>query len=312
MTADIDNLPEREKAPTVPLDSPLCRGLPANVPVYEQDFQWRLKIQPFTRGGFEAKATLVDRNRLNMMILANQSRGRRLAPKEVDEYKEQANRNKAAFRAAKRVRQLCIEINADRLLTLTSRNLLPDLETTIRTWKRFIAILGRAGIEMRYIAVPERHANGEHFHIHAAISGYVKADLLRRCWQIALGGKGNERKEDALGNIDLKRGRNANNEVRRAAGIARYLSKYITKGYLEHHHFNKKRYWVSRSVKLPEPRGEWLKSENMEDALRELFDRFGPDIMAPTFKENLFIDNTNRPLIFFRWLPGMANIDIPF
>lgn len=71
-------------------------------------------------------------------------------------------------------------------------------------------------------------------------------------------------------------------------------------------------YWTSRSVKLPEASGEWLKSENMEDALRELFDRFGPDIMALTFKESLFIDNTNRPLIFFRWLPGMAKIDIPF
>ncbi len=34
--------------------------------------------------------------------------------------------------------------------------------------------------------------------------------------------------------------------------------------------------------------------------------------MALTFKESLFIDNTNRPLIFFRWLPGMAKIDIPF
>ena len=34
------------------------RGLTINQPIYEQDLQWRLKIQPFTKGGFEAKAVL--------------------------------------------------------------------------------------------------------------------------------------------------------------------------------------------------------------------------------------------------------------
>lgn len=82
----------------------------------------------------------------------------------------------------------------------------------------------------------------------------------------------------------------------------------LTKGY----HFSKTRCWVSRAVKLPEERSERLKAENMEDAVREFSERFGAEIKAPTFKENLFLDSTNRPLIFFRWLPGMAKIDIPF
>lgn len=65
-------------------------------------------------------------------------------------------------------------------------------------------LLESAGAKFDYIAVPELHKNGEHYHIHAAINGFVHANLLRRCWQIALGGKGDEKGRDALGNVDIK------------------------------------------------------------------------------------------------------------
>jgi hypothetical protein len=32
----------------LPPDHPLVRGQPINTPIYEQDFQWRLKVQPFS------------------------------------------------------------------------------------------------------------------------------------------------------------------------------------------------------------------------------------------------------------------------
>lgn len=235
---------ERPEAAQLPISNPARRGLPVNVPVFEQDCQWRLKIQPFSEGGFEAKAVLVDRNRLNALLRSTKTRGKRIKPKDREDSKVENDRGKAAFRAARRVRQLSLEIKADRLLTLTSRNRLTNLDETVAAWKRLMRILDRAKAKFRYVAVPELHANGEHFHIHAAISGFIRVDTLRRCWQIALGGKGNERGADALGNVDIKRsGRYQNDPGRGCTNIARYLSKYITKGYSEQHHFNKKRYW---------------------------------------------------------------------
>lgn len=179
-------------------DHALVRGQPINQPIYEQDYQWRLKIQPFTQGGFEARAVLVNRNHLNRLVNSNRERGKRIKPKERDEADIQRDREKAAYRAARKVRQFCIEIRADRLLTLTSRGLLKDYDEVIATWKRFMRVIEAAGEKFDYIAIPELHKNGEHYHIHAAINGFIRADLLRRCWLIALGGKGDERGEKAL------------------------------------------------------------------------------------------------------------------
>ncbi len=188
----------------LPKGHPYTWGQPLNQAIFEQDLQWRLKIQPFTKGGFEAKAVLVNRNTLNRLVNANRDRGLRTVAKERDEADIQRDREKAAYRAAAKVRHFALEIRADRLLTLTSRCLLTDYDQVIATWKRFMRILEAANAKFEYIAVPELHKNGEHYHIHAAINGFVKADLLRRCWQIALGGKGDERGSDALGNVDIK------------------------------------------------------------------------------------------------------------
>ena len=186
---------------TLPADHPFMWGQSINQPVFEQDHQWRLKIQPFTQGGFEAKAVLVNRNSLNRLVNANREGGRRLVPKDKDETTKKRDLEKCAYRAARTVRHLCLEVGADRLLTLTSRNLLTDYDELIATWKRFMRILENANEKFEYIAVPELHKNGKHYHIHAAINGFVRVDMLRRCWQIALGGKGDESGVNALGNV---------------------------------------------------------------------------------------------------------------
>ena len=300
------------KHKTLPMDHPYMWGQTINQPVYEQDLQWRLKIQPFTKGGFEAKAVLVNRNALNRLVNANRERGLRSKPKERDEADIQRDREKAAFRAARKVRHFAIEIRADRLLTLTSRGLLTDYDQVIATWKRFMRVLEAADAKFDYIAVPELHKSGEHYHIHAAINGFVKADLLRRCWQIALGGKGNERGSDALGNVDIKQQkRRVTDPIKQCVSIARYISKYITKSYLEHHKFNRKRYWVPRSIKLPESSGEWMRAETIAQAVQELYSRFDTGIMVEAVKGNsLYITDRNTAMIFFRYLPK-ENDDLP-
>ena len=299
---------------TLPSDHPLVRGQPINTPIYEQDYQWRLKIQPFTQGGFEAKAVLVNRNHLNRLVNLNRERGKRPAPKEKDEATTQRDLEKCAYRAARRVRQLCIEIRADRLLTLTTRNLLREYDDVTSAWKRFMRILESINEKFDYVAVPELHKNGEHFHIHAAINGFSRDETLRRCWQIALGGKGNEKGAEAIGNVNIKRNkRNLFDKNKQTIGIAKYISKYITKSYLEHHRFNRKRYWAPRSIKLPETMAEWMQAEKIADAIQELHTRFDTQIMIEATKNGLYISEANAPMIFLRYLPDENNpLKTPF
>lgn len=300
---------------TLTSDHPLVRGQPINTPIYEQDYQWRLKIQPFTQGGFEAKAVLVNRNHLNRLVNLNRERGKRPAPKEKDKEATKRDLEKCAYRAARRVRHLCLEIRADRLLTLTSRNLLTDYDQLTATWKRFMRLLENAGESFEYVAVPELHKNGEHYHIHAAINGFARVEFLRRCWQIALGGKGDERGENALGNVDIKSTRRkGQHKSKQAIGVAKYISKYITKSYIEHHQFNRKRYWAPRSIKLPETSAEWMQAEYLADAVQELYSRFDTQIMIEAVKDkSLYITEANVPMIFLRYLPKEENpLPIPF
>jgi hypothetical protein len=299
----------------LPRDHPLVRGEPINTPIYDQDYQWRLKIQPFTQGGFEAKAVLVNRNQLSRLINLNRERGKRSKPKEKDEAATKRDLEKCSYRAARRVRQLCLEIRADRLLTLTSRNLLNDYEKLIATWKRFIRLLEAAGEKFDYIAVPELHKNGEYYHIHVAINGFSRVEILRRCWQIALGGKGDERGTNALGNVDIKSTRRkGQHKSKQAIGVAKYISKYITKSYIQHHQFNRKRYWAPRSIKLPETTAEWMQAEKLADAVQELHSRFDTAIMAEVMNDrSLYITEANAPMIFFRYLPNEeAPLPVPF
>jgi hypothetical protein len=311
---DIGDFSEPDDLPLLPQDHPLRRDAPINRALHEQPYQWRLVIQPFSEGGFEAKAVLVDRDKLSMLIAMNRNRGKRTKPRERDEYKIAEDRNKSALRAAKKVRQLCLEIGADRLLTLTSRGLLADLDNAKVVWARFMRLLDRVGAKFRYITVPEYHANGEHIHLHVALSGYVRVDTLRRCWQIALGGKGNERGPESLGNVDIKyRFRKGQSKGKRCAGIAGYLSKYIVKDFEQHYQFNKKRYWAPRGIKLPEKQGEWLpSSENVGDVMRALYDRFGTEIMQSVFSDSLFYSEVRYPMIFFRWMPDQKKLPVPF
>lgn len=311
-----DYLNEREIIHEVlPPTHPFMWGQPQNQPEYEQDYQWRLKVQPFTNGGFEVRTVLVNRNHLNRLVNANRLGGRRRTPKDKDEDEKLRDLKKCAYRASRKVRHLCLEIGADRLLTLTSRQLLTDYDQTTATWKRFLRVLEGVDVTLMYVAVPELHKNGEHFHIHAAINSHVRVEILRRCWQIALGGKGDERGQEALGNVDMKSSiRRGQSKSKQAVGVAKYISKYITKGYLEHHRFNRKRYWAPRSIKLPEASGEWMQAEYLVQVIEELKLRFDSAIIIQAMNDNsIYINESNTPLLFFRYMPDEDNpLPVPF
>lgn len=71
---------------------------------------------------------------------------------------------------------------------------------------------------------------------------------------------------------------------------------------------------MPRSIKLPEPSGEWMRAETLAEALQELYVRFDPALMIEATKDqSLFITDRNAAMIFFRYLPSEINtLPTPF
>lgn len=55
--------------------------------------------------------------------------------------------------------------------------------------------------------------------------------------------------------------------------IATYIGKYITKEVLPI--YNKKRYWITKGVKVPECQRKWLKADNLNEAVIEIMRDWG-------------------------------------
>jgi len=83
-----------------------------------------------------------------------------------------------------------------------------------------------------------------------------------------------------MGNVDVRYIRQQGHHG--TARIARYVSKYISKGFDDIERFNKKRYWVS-DRDLPEAQRLWLRARSIGEAIKEVVDRsygaikFGPN-----------------------------------
>ena len=130
-------------------------------------------------------------------------------------------------------------------------------------------MLKKAGIEIEYVAVPEKHKKGG-YHLHVAIKGRVNINIMNGCWWSLCGGKG-------MGNIDISFKKNQS-QSQRLQGVAKYVSKYVTKqkGVVD---FNKKRYWSTKTGGEKITR-MILSADSYEDALKEISRNFG-------YKENV-------------------------
>lgn len=242
------------------------RGVPVNAPVYVEPYHFMASVQAFSGGGFEVTAKLVDAQKIaERRCLAAPARRRGLV--DADSERHRANVLRARQRAKRRVRHVCKEMGADRLLTLTTRELRNSPEEMLAKWQRWLLLVERAsgGRRFHYVAVLEPHpSNPDHFHLHVAVAVFLSVDVLRRCWWQVCGGRG-------MGNVHIKRLGGAEME-NRVSRVASYISKYLTKDCLIR--FNKKSYWSSR-VNLPEVRRYWLRARTMDEVLRELVERFG-------------------------------------
>lgn len=157
---------------------------------------------------------------------------------------EQSN-HASSKRARKNVRLRCQAIQADRLLTLTYRENMQDIERCKADFDSFRRAMRRAGL-WHYVAVPERQTRGA-WHIHVAVHGRLVYNLVRGIWRRIVG-------RDELGrpngNVDVRNPRTGGKWKRHA--LAAYIAKYIAKD-VGDHELNKKRYWTSKGIVVPEP-----------------------------------------------------------
>lgn len=194
------------------------------------------KIQKFRAGGYEVSLFPLDMEKIGRSMDCVRVLGKRLKP-------EQQNENdviRSQQRAKRQVRLKIKSMGCDRLLTLTKRESSPVLFWTSDdwavAWKKFIRLCAKAGISLEYVAVLETHEKGN-YHLHAAICGKANIKIIRQFWWVCCGGRGQ-------GNVDISF-KQGISDYKRRAGVARYVSKYITKQN-SNVAFNKKRYWSSR------------------------------------------------------------------
>jgi len=160
--------------------------------------------------------------------------------------KRAENDDDSAKRAKQAVRLRCKSIRADRMLTLTYRENISDWARLLKDWDAFRRRMSRYK-QFHYVATVERQERGA-FHIHVAVHGRQVYQLVRSIWQRIVG-CGEDGKPGGQINVrdphKFGFGKNGSHK------LAGYISKYITKDQ-ETHSLNKKRYWTSRGIVIPE------------------------------------------------------------
>jgi hypothetical protein len=235
-----------------------------------------LSIQHFSNGAYEGIIREVDLAQRAELARQARRRGPRIARPEAE--RNPRNEERAGYRAKKRVRHSVKQMQADRLLTLTTREQSNTPEVMLERWQRWLKLVERASVgRFHYVAVLEPHpSNPAHLHIHVAIAVFLPVTILRRCWWQVCGGR-------AMGNVHIKR-IGGDNSAARVARVASYISKYITKETLVR--FNKKRYWVSR-VNLSDAKEYVLQSRKLAECFAEVITRLGFD--ATSWRRDLWI-----------------------
>lgn len=245
---------------------PVVRGLPKEPKGWYKPVSWVpskelnfvAKVQPFCSGGYEVTVSMV-----SLKSIAAVSDAPRLSGKREKGEQSESDVISSVQRSKRRIRHLIKSQGCDRLLTLTKRESelggYWGVEQWAAAWDRFNRSCKKMGVVIQYVAVLERHKKGN-YHLHAAIVGRINVNHIRRIWWSICGGRG-------CGNVDVKMRRNCTDHKRRA-GLAKYVSKYVSKqvGQTE---FNKKRYWSSRH-KLPDVRRYILNADDLMASLVEV------------------------------------------
>lgn len=264
---------------------------------YTQDdrFQYRVKVQPVA-GHLEFYIRCVD-TRLPAMadqraFMGNPKRQYNVAQDPADRLDNQL---KATQRAKRKVRLLCMEAGVDRLFTFTTRAFL-NRDTLLKAWDLFRRVMETHWKNFRYVATIEHHKSGQ-LHIHAGLSGFHNINHLRKIWHTCLNRVlGRDQSlvhgPDSPGNVNIpkSRSRTRHTGVKGAMAIAGYIAKYVGKELTQA--FNRKRYLHTKNVTLSPAQSQWLKADNIEQAILETAERYDfVDLLGDmkTFKGSAFI-----------------------
>lgn len=201
---------------------------------------WMIYDRQFADGQREICATKTVRFRQNGPLdLPNRA-------KRGESEKREENDDDSAKRAKQAVRHRCKAIAADRMLTLTYRENMQDMERLQKDFDLFRRRMSRAK-KFHYVAIVEPQERGA-FHMHIAVHGRQCYHFVRSVWQSIVGKDAEGRQ---MGQINVRNPNKFGFGAKDNHKLAAYITKYITKDQ-GNHELNKKRYWSSRGIVIPE------------------------------------------------------------
>ena len=160
--------------------------------------------------------------------------------------KREENKQDSVKRAKQQVRLRCKQIRADRMITLTLRENVQDVEIMAGYFDKFRRSMSKAK-KFHYVATIEPQERGA-LHMHIAVKGVQHFATIRGIWQKVVG---QDKEGREMGQINV---RNPNSFGFGKSGLhklASYIAKYIGKN-ADIHALNKKKYWSSKGIVLPE------------------------------------------------------------
>jgi len=158
----------------------------------------------------------------------------------------EVNRERAGRRAKTKIRHACKSAQFDRMLTLTTSQIITDRDEFQRMLEKFIRLVRKAtGDAVQYVLTLEKHDSERtseekrgSFHAHVAVKGRQDYKLLQSIWNIRVcGGRGYVRVSNGTKKMN-------------PGSIASYISKYISKS-ISDVAANKKSYWISHNIAAP-------------------------------------------------------------
>ncbi len=246
---------------------------------------------------------------VNLQRLVDQSdvqRLRRARARSRDEMAEGSS-ERSAYRARRAVRLMVQRLACNRMFTFGTRVKLP-LSALLVRFRRFTEALQKiTGKRLRYCAVPELHASGDHWHLHVASPDFLDLQLALPIWW-SLCRRDSDKNRN--GSINVKRFLCRYHTDDPTGTIAGYISKYLTKS-ADSVEVNKKRYWATRLPKA-EVHRRILDAETLDEAFEEVRKGYGLDVLDVILHHTgcLFVLPEDRGF-WLRIRPTMK-LDVPF
>ena len=240
---------------------------------FDSPFEYRLKTRFFANNSIDMIMTKIKHQSDSTQIPDSGFYGvsyPKSLTDEEKEFKRLENLQRAVRRARQAVHFACRQINADHMLTLTTRENISVKSEFFEIFTRFVRLVREKdyhkshdpySLHQRikkqkwlYVAVPELQDRGA-YHMHIACVGKQDLNLLRACWYVALGGQPNDSGTYVKGQVNVQSNKkrfSGYTDIHKTFSLVRYLTKYISKGFESSIELGQHRYKVSRQIPKPQ------------------------------------------------------------